>query len=137
MSYEIISHGKNMGLRIISEGEEDLFYSALEGLNKIINPVSKNSETDLEKEISIEALDLGNLLVEFLNEAISLSYLNKEVYFFKNIRISRNDEYILEVGLSAKKAKSFSKKIKEASYDNLYVKQMPDGKIEANVVFII
>lgn len=137
MSYEINFHNADIRLKALGDNEEDLFLSLLSGLNKSINPVLEKRGLLEEKEITIEALDLGNLLVDFLNEIISLSYSSKEIYSFKNIRIFRNDEFILEAILIPKKAVKFNRKIKSALYKDLSVIQKPDNRFEAVVMFDI
>ena len=137
MSYEIIPHTADIKLRISGYSEEDLFLSSLSGINRIMNPVLEDSGLSTEKEITVEGLDLANLLVDFLNEIISLSYSNKEIYSFTNIRIFKNDEFILEANLVGKKVKRFNRDIKAATYHDLNVTQRRDGGLEAVVLFDI
>ena len=134
MSYEINFHNADIKLKILGDNEEDLFLSSLSGLNKIINPVLEKRGSS-EKEITVEGLDLGNLLIDFLNEIIYLSYPNKEAYSFKSIRISRNDEFILEANLVARKVKRFNRKIRRATYRDLSIIQKQNNSFESIVSF--
>lgn len=137
MGYEIIPHSTGAQLKILGYNEEDLFFSSLDGLNKMMEPVLENTEEKGEKTITVEGLDLANLLVEFLNEVIPDSYLNKNIYFIESIRVSKNDEFILETNLISRKVKDFKKNIKTALYKDLDMMQRPDGSLEASVFFEI
>ncbi len=92
------------------------------------------SRKKVKREIKIKSINLPTLLVDFLNEALYLSQINKEVYFEANFKKFSNAE--LEGELMGQKIERFGEDIKAATYHDLGIHQKPkpQRRVEMNKV---
>ena len=136
MPYKILNHTADIKIHVKGSSLENLFTEAFNALMQIIGENSglKNTKK-ITREVSISSLDTTSLLVDFLNEVLLLSQINKEIYnkcIIKNL--SKNSLRAQIVGFSTNK---FSKDIKAVTYHEANVKQSKNGFWETNLVFDI
>jgi SHS2 domain-containing protein len=80
MPYEILPHTADLRLKIWGKTVQEVFESALAGLTAVQKKDIPLPSQYTEREIALQAQDVTALLVDFLNEALALSAIHKEVY---------------------------------------------------------
>lgn len=135
MPYEILKHTADLRMRVWADTLERLFEDAAEGLMMLIKPsaISNHQQPTSKREISIEAADKTALLVDFLNEVLSLAQINKEIY--TSIRFKNFLEITLEAELDGTPVDEFNEDIKAVTYHEADVKQNEKGEWETMLVF--
>jgi len=140
--FEILEHKADLKIRAFGKAKEEIFLNMLKGMSESQKPQIENGES-VKREVRVKSLDLPALLVDFLNEALSLGQVNKETYF--NIKFKKfsdnssiNSEQVeLEAELFGKKVKRFGEDIKAATYHELDIREREEGSWEAIVLFDI
>lgn len=132
--YEILEHKADLKIRAFGRNKEELFLNMLLGMRDSQKPEIK-SRKKTKKELKIKSVDPAALLVDFLNEVIYLSQINKEVYIYINFKKLKNNE--LEGELIGQKINKFGEDIKAATFHNLEVKQAKNKMWEGTVLFDI
>lgn len=119
MKYEILEHKADLKIRAIGKTREELFLNMLLGMTESMKPEIKETEGKTKRTIKIKSLDLSALLVDFLNEILYLSQVNKEVYLDVRLKKFYNNE--LEGEIIGRKINKFGEDIKAATHHNLDV----------------
>ena len=97
MGYEILGHTADIRLKVWGLSREDLFRDALLGMMSIIKAKGEGRKAKNKRAIKIESADETERLVDFLNEALLQSNINKEVYM--DVRFKSLSETKLEAEL--------------------------------------
>jgi SHS2 domain-containing protein len=135
MSYKIVEHTADLRMQASGKKPEELFSSALQGAMAFLNPKIPEKSAAVRHLIKIESPDKTALLVDFLNEALSLSRINKESY--DSVIFKKMDESSLEAEISGRKAESFGEDIKAATYHEADMKKNRKGEWETMLIFDI
>ncbi len=84
MKYKILPHTADLRLKVYGKNEEDLFINALQGLAVILKKDIKKLLTKKPnlgyKKIRVEGKDLTEVLVNFLSDVLTNSYIDKKIY---------------------------------------------------------
>jgi len=134
MKYEILEHPADLKIKVFGISKEELFSNALLAMIESMNPEIKKPEERSKRPIKIKSSDLSALLVDFLNEALYLTQVNKEVY---EINFKKITDKEIKGELIGKKVEKFGEDIKAATYHDLEIKQNKDGSWQATVLFDI
>ena len=133
--YEILEHKADLKIKVKGSSEEELFLNALLAMEEGLRPETKETKEEIKREIKIKSIDLPALLVDFLNEALYLIQVHKEIYNeIKFVKFSDNE---LKAELSGQKVERFGEDIKAVTYHGLDIHQRKDGIWEATVLFDI
>ena len=111
--FEILEHRADLKIRVLDKTKEELFQNILFGMSESLKPEIKNKEK-VSHKIKITSPDLPSLLVDFLNEALYLSQVNKEVYF--EAKFKKFSKIELEGELIGQKVERFGEDIKAVTY---------------------
>ena len=130
--YKLIPHAADLRMKVRGATLEDLFNEALAGLMDVIHP-GKAHTINAKWPIRIEAEDITNLLIDFLNEALTLSQTNKQVY--TRITFKTLTHNVCEAILEGYKVESFFKDVKAVTYHQTDVKRGKDGQWETVLIF--
>jgi len=130
--YKEIEHTADLELKIYGKDKKELFKNALLALNNKLEPKTKEEKT--KRIIKVESEDLSTLLVDFLNEVISLGAVKNETY--NEIKFIDFTDKRLEVKLKGKKVKSFRNEIKATSYHKAEIKKK-EKRYQINIIFDI
>lgn len=90
---EIVPHTADIRLKVDAPDRQSLFREALLGITEILCQ-SRSAETTRERQITIDAPDITLLLVDFLNEALTLVHvdrINYEEVEFRELGSTRLD----------------------------------------------
>lgn len=93
--YEILSHTADVRVRVSAPDLKALFEDALHGMFAILEPSA--TERAVERTVRVDSADLTALLVDFLNETLSLALTQVESYD----RIARFDIDVETCAVSA------------------------------------
>ena len=132
--YEILEHKADLKIRAFGKDKKELFLNMLLAMAESQKPEIK-SEEKIKRGVKIKSLDFPALLVDFLNEALYLSQVNKEVYLDFNFKKFKDNE--LEGELIGRKVDGFGEDIKAVTFHNLEVKQTENKNWEGTVLFDI
>jgi len=106
-SFEIIEHTADTGIRAFGSDLKQVFVNAAEGMFSIMVDPSSVDEHQEEK-ITVEADGLDELLVEWLNELLYLSEVNRML--FKRFIVDKMTETSLE-------ARAFGEPIDDSKHE--------------------
>ncbi|MCI0471152.1 MAG: archease [Candidatus Aminicenantes bacterium] len=135
MPYKIGSHTADLRIIVTGENIEKLFVSALAGMMSYLGPRILEKPRHIRRMIKIESLDKTALLVDFLNEVLSLSQINKESY--DKIIFKKLAETKIEAEIFGNKVENFRQDIKAATYHEADIKKNEKGELETVLVFDI
>ena len=130
--YEEIEHTADLSLRFGGPDLESFFSSAARGMYHLLDAEAPPSDATEQKTLSLEAMDIESLLVDWLGE---LAYLAEtaglvfEKMIFKTLSTTR-----IEALLTGSRMHRIEKVIKAVTYHNLNVMKTDDGYV-ATVVF--
>ena len=131
--FEILEHKADLKIRAFGKRKDELFLNTMLGMSESMIPEIKQPIEKREKEVKIKSLDFPSLLVDFLNEVLYLTQVNKEIYH--DAKFTKFTDNELEVELQGNKVKGFGEDIKAATYHNLDIHQTENGTWEATVLF--
>ncbi len=133
-----IPHTADICLLLESDTMLELFHAGLEGMNQLlVHPSGKNHYFhggDVIK-ISLEAIDLTALLIDFLSEVLTHTLTNRRIY--KIAQVDHLSEQKLECSLTGQAVDQFVDDIKAVTYHSAHVIKGNSGKWSTRVVFDI
>ena len=135
MPYKINEHIADIRIAARGKNLEQLFTDAFLGMMYIMKPVQKFSPEKIEREISLDSMDTTALLVDFLNEGLSLAIPNKESY--THVIFYKIQPESLRAKLFGVSVESFHRDVKAVTYHEAEVKQTADGAWETTLIFDI
>lgn len=77
--FEFLPHTADVRMRVAAPDLPELFRDALRGLMAVLVP-HPESDQPVRRLIAVHSADLTALLIDFLNEALSLALTNSEAY---------------------------------------------------------
>jgi len=131
--YEILEHISDLKIRAFGKTKEELFLNILKGMMEGLRP--EGIKKGKKRKIEVSSPDLEALLVDFLNEVLYLSQVNKEIY--KDIQFQKLTDKELEGELISQKFERIGLDIKAVTYHDLDIHQEKDGTWQATILFDI
>lgn len=127
--YEILEHPAELRLRVYGKTLEELFENAALAMGE----TQKKNDTFLtlsrkkcvKEKIEVQSLDINTLLVDFLNEILAKSQINKCVYYVSDIKIDAS-RFTLHVSCTGYPVERFEEDIKAVTYEDLDIKKIND-----------
>lgn len=140
MTYEIHEHTADVRVKGHAPTLEELFCEMAEGMMSFAGGKEKTEDVNIQlREVKVSSPDETALLVDFLNEILSLSHINKETY--GNIKINKlergEDVVEIEADLEGVEVSEFEEDIKAVTYHEAEVKKNDKGEWEASLIFDI
>lgn len=132
--YEILEHKADLKIRVFGKTKEELFLNSLRGMEECLKSEGKG-ELRIKREIKIKSPDTPALLVDFLNECLYQTQVNKEIY--SSLKFKKFGSTEIEAELFGQKVEQFGEDIKAATYHGLELKQMAADNWEALILFDI
>lgn len=140
MPYQFLEHTADIKIYVKAPILKDLFIDAFNALMDYLTPKKGIYSGQVKRLISFSSSDLTNLLVDFLNEILTLSQIHKEIYdkinfiYFPN----ENDKnFLIEAEISGKVVDCFKKDVKAVTYHNVNLIQNQKGEWEVTLVLDI
>ena len=135
MTYKMLEHTADVRIFVQGDSLEELFLDAVYGMMEILKPRFDNQKQVTQRAITLEAADITALLIDFLNEVLLASQINKEAYdevIFKTLSLRS-----LEAILRGVAVRSFDEDIKAVTYHEAEIRRTEDGKWETMIIFDI
>ena len=139
--YEILEHPTDLKIRAFGKKKEGLFLNMLGGMfhgaraEILTTPRPSLKRRGIRtKKINIKSVDEQSLLVDFLNEVLTLSDINNEAYF--EVKFKKLTETELAAEIFGQPIKKLGLEIKAVTYHGLEIEKNNDGW-EATVLFDI
>lgn len=135
--FEFLSHTADVRMKVWGSTIQELFQNALKGVSFYLKSSLAPSANNTQKEktsVSVEAVDVNSLLVEFLSEVIARSDIENTVFI--DVSFENFGENFLEGKLSGARVDGFDNEIKAISYHEVDIKKNPEtGFFETVLVF--
>jgi SHS2 domain-containing protein len=142
--YEILDHPTDLKIRSFGKTKEELFSNMLGAMfhgarAEILTTPSPSFKRrglrgGLVREIKIKSADEQSLLVDFLNEALTLSDINNEAYF--EVKFKKLTGMELAAEIFSQPIEKMGLEIKAVTYHGVEIKKVSGGW-EATVLFDI
>ena len=133
MPYSFTEHTADVRMNVEDGTLPGLFEQALLGLFAFLRPVTRRQEAT--RIVVVCSPDMTALLVDFLNEALSLAQSNKEAY--ESVRFEKLVEGELKAELKGHKVSSFGEDIKATTYHEAKIERVPKAGWRAHIIFDI
>jgi len=123
--YKILEHPAELRIRVFGKTKEALFKNAAYALANILSskPITKTTRTNderLKTKIQIKSPDIDSLLVDFLNEILAKSQINKAVY--PEIKFLKFSDTEVESKIFGCEVGHFSEDIKAVTYQDVDIR---------------
>lgn len=135
MTYTFLEHTADIRMQIKGRTLAELFQDALLGMVKIMDPAPPKEMLNIKRKIIIKATDATALLIDFLNETLSLMHSKRESY--TSVRFRPITEHSLKAELKGYKAESFGEDIKAVTYHEADIQKNESGEWSVVIIFDI
>lgn len=124
--FEFLSHTADVRMRVWGRTIQELFQNALRGVSFYLksSPPRENSVKKERVRVSLEAVDVNSLLIEFLSEVIARSDIENMV--FTDVSFENFGENFLTGEFSGMRIDGFDNEIKAVSYHEVDIKKNPE-----------
>lgn len=131
MAFEMLEHTADIRMLVKGKNLKELFREALRGMAEILKKGSVNKK--IKREISTESPDKNALLIDFMNEVLYQSQINKEVY--ADVKFLEFSETKLKAEIYGAAVENFDEDIKAVTYHEAEIKQNEKGEWETIIIF--
>jgi len=131
--YRLLEHKADLKIKVFSQDLTELFVNAALAVAEQQNPMAQKEAEEWEP-IEIESNDLDSLLVDWLNEILSRSDLNRKIY--TNFQIEELSKSHLKARIAGQKVSQKQIDIKAATYYQLEIEKK-GNQWQATIVFDI
>lgn len=128
LKYRILSHTADLRLEVFGKTLEEFFGNAAEAIAHILSPKAKLRKSDFVRKsdfLKLKSANLNTLLVDFLNEILSRSHINKRVYKVKSLKAKGN---LVEAEIVGHSVEEFDEDIKAVTYHEVQIEERGKGK---------
>lgn len=133
--FEILEHTADLRIRVWGGDVKELFIqAALAVAEQQKKGITKEKLEGEPEVLEIKSPDKESLLVDWLNEILSRSDLNKKVYF--DFKIEQLTENHLKAEIRGREVEQKEMEIKAATYHNLKIEKQGDIW-QATIIFDI
>lgn len=134
-TYKLINHTADIGIFVEGKDLRDLFETSARAMFLQMYNLNKVKEKETKK-IKLEAENLEDLLVRWLNE---LLFLCDSGYIFKKFNIENLQETSISAALAGEKIdfrkSPLKQQIKAATYHQLEIKKNTSGNLQVTIIF--
>lgn len=137
MSIKYLSHTADIRMLIEAKTLKELFALGVKGMNTILKEdfCHLQNKFDVKKVIETEASDTTNLLIDFLSEVLSNSYIENVIYCELHI-LHLTDSRIKAEALGTS-IEGFDEEIKAVTYHEAHVHKNEKALWETYIIFDI
>ena len=137
MPIEYISHTADIRMKVTASSLQELFLLSMKGMSNILvsDACDRQITSEMNKHVEIRSNDVTYLLIDFLSDVLSHSYVDQCIYC--SINWQHLDETSLKAGIRGKSFERLDEEIKAVTYHEANVKQNKDGDWEVTIIFDI
>ena len=136
--FRVLSHTADVRLRVFGHHYEELFKNAALALASVLVKESAGRRKEPlggYEKIRVEGQDINILLVNFLNEVLAQSQINRKVYEkVKFLKLSGKD---LEAQIFGRPIEDFEEDVKAVTYHDVSISQNARGIWETTLTLDI
>lgn len=133
MPYRLREHTADIRLEITAGSFPEVFAESLRAMNAVTKPDA--SDATVEREVTVEASDRLSLLVDFLNELLSLAALHHEAY--ETLEIVSIGETHVNAFVKGRKTRGMEAEIKAVTWHEASIRETGAGCWTATLVLDI
>lgn len=134
--FEIMPHDSEVSIRAQGKTLRELFLHILRGTARCLKSdilMLKFPYPPIRQKLSVEAVDINSLLIEFLTQVISNSDIHGAI--FTDVRFGKFGEDFLEAEIAGAEVATFDREIKGISYEEVEIRKDPKtGRFEATLI---
>lgn len=135
MPYEILEHTADIRVRVHATTLEELFSDAVRSMNEILGPTAQKEDKTITTEIELETPDTTALLIDFLNDLLLQTALQRTT--FHDIAFHIITERALRATLSGCRFSNLRRDIKAVTWHEADVRRNSRSEWETMIVFDI
>lgn len=133
MPYAFSEHTADLRMHVTGQTLHELFRDALFGMTSVVRPDRLPTAPATERTVSLTASDITGLLIEFLNEALTLMHVHREGY--TGVTFASLTDHQLRATLQGFPASVFAEDIKAVTYHEAQVVRDRGGSWSTTVIF--
>lgn len=131
---DMIPHTADLRMRVSAESVEELFRESLRALMSCMEPQNAGETVERRHAIRIWSADPTSLLIDFLNDALTLAIINRETYTDAQFQeLGHTELSATLIGIPAE----FGEDIKAVTYHEAEIARRDDGSWSTLLVFDI
>ncbi len=131
--WTVLTHPADLKLKIVAQTKAELFEGALEGMAHILTKEPFPASFPLQQELNLSSVSLATLLVDFLNEVLAQSEIERAI--FPHLQIKNLTDTQLQAQIFGFKIKQFQTQIKAVTYHQVKITQDSQGKLKIIILF--
>jgi len=132
---KIESHIADVRINLMAGSLEDLFSEGVKGLYAVLRPIGENKNQVSGLSVHLNGPDKTILLIDFLNEVLSHSLVNRCVYKeFTSFHLQGN---ILKASISGYKIRSFTIEVKAVTFHEAEILNTYTGMLQTTIILDI
>lgn len=135
--YELLGHTADLRVLVCAENLELLFESAMESMVEVLSPATckERSRFSVTEHISIKAPDTTVLLIDFLSEVLTASYLKRAI--FCKLKCEKLNRTYINAVIYGIPVNSFQEDIKAVTYHEAEVQKDSDNNWISTIIYDI
>ena len=132
---KIESHIADVRIKLMAGSLEDLFSEGMKGLYAILRPIGENKNQVSRISVHLNGQDKTILLIDFLNEVLSRSLVNRCVYKeFTSFHLQGNT---LKASISGYKIRSFTTEVKAVTFHEAEITEISSRMLQTTIILDI
>jgi len=135
MPYEILEHTADVRVHVHAASLVELFSDAVQAMNEILDPTLPEQAKVVTAEISLEAPDVTALLIDFLNDVLLQTQLQRTT--FRDIALHTFTDTSLRATLSGQRFASLGRDIKAVTWHEAEIRRNRNREWKTVIVFDI
>ncbi len=135
MKYQILDHTADLRIKIFGRNEEELFLNALEAIALILKSDFQKLKKRIfkgYKKIKVTGNNLTEVLINFLNEILTNTHIDKKIY--NRAKILKLSSNFCEAQIFGFKVNAFEKDIKAITYHQAEIEKDKKGHLKVILI---
>jgi len=135
MPYQITEHTADMRMNVEAQNLRQLFKDSIKGmLNTLKTENPEANKTTVKRTVAVQSSDITALLIDTMNEVLSLAQIHRETY--PKIFIRKLSKTAIVAELEGMKVEKFEKDIKAVTFHEANVEKK-EGLWKTTIIFDI
>ncbi|NNL15940.1 MAG: archease [Flavobacteriaceae bacterium] len=129
MNIRFLAHTADVRMELEGKSLQELYTLAVKGMGEILKKDFCTQSNNFSKNVTVDihASDYTNLLIDFLSDVLSISYVEKAI--FCSVHILEFSEYNIKAEIKGSDVKMFDEEIKAVTYHEANVYKDKEDQI--------
>ena len=132
MTVTYVEHTADVRFRVSASSVKSIFSESMYELMKIMRPVPISNSTRVKRVLQAESLDSSALVIDFLNEALSMAVSFNEVY--DRVEIDQLTGKSITTTVLGSTVDGFNEDVKAVTYHGAELIKSDDGRWEITII---